>query len=234
MRIPCLGCVHRFGRADGVVQGQGTPPGLWEGCGSSVEAGRNPLTPSGKTQRWCLPVPQSQREFWQALLPSGRCCPISKQISFSYGLGAFQGAAFVLGPRVSGSACKPFKSGIFISHSPMVLLGSSISPIDFQSQTFWRLISSMKVSGTGCLVWDANSSLPREKLHICDLPPDCGLPLYFVYRENESYSQSPNPEIVTDDMEWVFFQSFLCTYHNVNKIAFMQMALHLTYCFAIS
>ena len=43
-----------------------------------------------------------------------------------------------MGPVVSESAHKPFKCGISVSYSLMVLL--DVNSIDFQSQMYWGLI----------------------------------------------------------------------------------------------
>lgn len=52
---------------------------------------------------------------------SGSCFKMSNWVSFTFGLGAFQTAAFGLGLRASESACKPFKSGFSIPYISVVL-----------------------------------------------------------------------------------------------------------------
>lgn len=54
--------------------------------------------------------------------PSGSCFKMSNWVCFTYGVGAFQTAAFGLGLRASKSACKPFKSGFSIAYISVVLL----------------------------------------------------------------------------------------------------------------
>ena len=51
---------------------------------------------------------------------------------------------------VSESPHKPFKSGISVSYSLMVLL--EVKPIGFQSQMFWWLIFLVQFPGLGYLM----------------------------------------------------------------------------------
>lgn len=81
---------------------------------------------------------------------------------------AFQTAAFMLDPGVNESACEPFKSGISISYSPMVLL--DICLLVFKIRCFGS--SSLKDWGGWC---GDKPSLLRKKLCICENSPSCGL-----------------------------------------------------------
>lgn len=54
----------------------------------------------------------------------------------------------MLDPGASGSVCEPFKNGI-LPYSPMVLL--DVSPVHFQSQMFYELVSLVQVPRAGLL-----------------------------------------------------------------------------------
>lgn len=69
-----------------------------------------------------------------------------KWISFTYGLGIFQYATFVLGAKVNESTCESSKSGISIPYSPVSPGHKSCS---FQIQLCWRFNSPMKVPRVG-------------------------------------------------------------------------------------
>ena len=66
---------------------------------------------------------------------------ISKWVSFTYCLGASQGGVSVPGPRVSESACKPFKSRFSIPYHFIDFLHNFVG---FQSLEFRRLIPLMQ------------------------------------------------------------------------------------------
>ena len=51
--------------------------------------------------------------------------------------GSFQITAFALDSRACEILCRPFKSGVSISRSPLALL--KVSHAGLQSQTFWKL-----------------------------------------------------------------------------------------------
>ena len=105
---------------------------------------------------------------------AGRCFKINKCITFTYGLDTFQTVAFVLDCQVGESACKSFKSGISIPYSPLVFL--DVSPVGFQSQMFWGLISPVQVPRVGVPDVGHKFLLLREKLCIFEIPSDCGSP----------------------------------------------------------
>ena len=54
----------------------------------------------------------------------------SEWVSLTYNLGAFQSVAFLLDLRVIGFVWKPFRIGISVLYSSMILL--VLIPIDFQ------------------------------------------------------------------------------------------------------
>ena len=60
---------------------------------------------------------------------------------------SFQIIAFVLGPRVCEILCVPFKSGVFISYSPLVHLKESTAGL--QSQKFWGLVFLVRKPNVG-------------------------------------------------------------------------------------
>lgn len=105
-------------------------------------------------QKWCLSPPLSLKGVLTGFCSSGRCFTISKWI-FSYTLGAFQTAPFVLASRVSESLCEPFISEFSVPYNSCGLLG--YNPHWFQ-MTFWGLLS-----GGGLKCWGAwcGSQMPR-------------------------------------------------------------------------
>ena len=112
------------------------------------------------------------RESPNSPCPSDGCFKIGKWIFFTYSLGAFQTASFVVGPRVSESIDEPFKSRILVPYSPLGLL--NINPVGFQTIHFGGLSLQCWSQGLGCLMWGTNPSLLRKKLHICEILPDYG------------------------------------------------------------
>ena len=60
---------------------------------------------------------------------------------------SFQFIASVLGPRVCEILCAPFKSGVFISYSPLVHLKESTAGL--QSRKFWGLVFLMRKPNVG-------------------------------------------------------------------------------------
>jgi len=93
-------------------------------------------------------VPPSRHRVLTGFCSSSRCLNIKNFIFFTYGLGSSQTAAFVLGPRESESAYEAFKSRISLfPYSLMALL--DVSPVGFQSHTFWGLISLVQVLRNG-------------------------------------------------------------------------------------
>lgn len=105
------------------------------------------LTRYMEITKWCPPAPPSLERVPTGPCPSNRCFKISKWIFFTYSLIALQTDAFVLGLGASESACEPIKSRIAVPWSPLDCL--DISPIVFQSHTFWVLVSPLQVSRLG-------------------------------------------------------------------------------------
>lgn len=83
---------------------------------------------------------------------------------FTYDLGSFQTAIFVLDPRASESAHKPFKSRISVLYSPVVPLDISLD--GFLSQMFWELVSPVPRVG----VPNVRQKPLTEEFH-CETPP---------------------------------------------------------------
>lgn len=97
----------------------------------------SPADARGRIQKWRPPTPARARQRESAkMVPacasnpervptnfctSRRWLKVSKWISLIYGLGAFQSAAFALGPGTNESVCEP-KSGISVPYRPMFLL----------------------------------------------------------------------------------------------------------------
>lgn len=96
---------------------------------------------------------------------------ISKFAPLTYGLGV-QSIAFVLDLRVSEFPHWPFKSGISILYSSMILL--VLFPIDFQNQMFWVLSFWCQPSGLGSLVWSTIPSFLEGVFHIFGIHLTCG------------------------------------------------------------
>lgn len=69
-------------------------------------------------QKRCLPVPPVRKESQQASAPPADDLRLAN-ISLAYGLGAFQSAAFALGPAANASVCEPSKSGISVPYRPV-------------------------------------------------------------------------------------------------------------------
>ena len=97
--------------------------------------------------------------------PNRPCSPrryfrIIKWISLTYIVGAFQTVAFVLVPRAS-----PLGE---ISQFPTALV--------FNSRHFGGSSLRCRSQWLGYLGWGMNPLLLREKLQICEIPPDCGSP----------------------------------------------------------
>lgn len=67
--------------------------------------------------------------------------------SFTKGLGTFQIAVFVLGPRVNEAMTGPFMSSISVFYSSLGIL--NIYPISFQNQLFGEFVSFVHVSKFG-------------------------------------------------------------------------------------
>ena len=101
----------------------------------------------GRMQKWFWLVPPSPATVPTSSCTSGRCSKTSKWNSFTCGLGTSHTAAFVLDSRANESVHELFKSGIPIPYKPNILLDES--PVAFQSQTFWRLISPEQVPRVG-------------------------------------------------------------------------------------
>lgn len=94
-------------------------------------------------QKWSFQVRPSLKRVSTVSCTSSRCFKISKWIVFTYTLGTFQTAAFVLGTEMIENTWKSFKKRISFSYSPLGPL--DINPVNFLSQTFWRLISPVQV-----------------------------------------------------------------------------------------
>lgn len=94
--------------------------------------------------------------------PSGRSFEVSKWIYFTYDLGSFHTVTSVLGRGVT----LPFKSRIPVSYSPVLLL--DVSPVGFQSQAFWELVSlPCRSQVLGWLMWSTNPLLLRKEAQFC-------------------------------------------------------------------
>ena len=123
----------------------------------------------------CL-CPQGQLQFPPASLRGSLRLAGGSDPSF------FKITASALGPRVCEVLCAPFKSGVFISHSPPALL--KVSPAGLQRQRFWGLVFLDKVlPGVGPLGWGAQCGtwaplLLGENLYSCNYPPVCGSPTW--------------------------------------------------------
>lgn len=107
--------------------------------------------------------------------PSSWCPQISKWISLTHSLVAFQIAVFLLGFRASKAACKPSKRGVSIS---CTTLGTSdVSPIGFLSQTFWGSSLLFISQELGYPMWGTSPCLLLlwEKCLSGDIPPYCVL-----------------------------------------------------------
>lgn len=84
----------------------------------------------------------------------------------------FQTAAFVLCPRVSESACEPFKNSL----TSQALGSPRHKPCTFQRQVFWGLFSLAQPPRVGVPKVGPNPSLLRETLWSCKMSPDCRSP----------------------------------------------------------
>lgn len=78
-----------------------------------------------------------------------------------YSLGVLQTIAFTLGPRVSESAYKLFKSSILVAYDLLDL--SDVSSVDFQRQTFWGPIFLVHVTRFGMLDVGHKVFTPQEE-----------------------------------------------------------------------
>lgn len=77
------------------------------------------------------------RESSRKSLPLQYGLKNSQSMTFMYGSGVFQTAAFVLGFRTSEFVHRPYKSRVLVPYSPLALL--QLSPDNFQSQLLWGL-----------------------------------------------------------------------------------------------
>ena len=93
----------------------------------------------GKRQNWCLPTFPSLERVPTDSYSSSICFNSCKWISFTYGLGTFQTAAFALSSGANECTHETFKSRFSNPYISMVLL--DVSPISFQSQSVGELIS---------------------------------------------------------------------------------------------
>lgn len=111
-------------------------------------------------QKWCLSVPLFLKGILTGSCFSGRCFNISKWI-FSYALGVFQTASFVLAPRASESLCEPFNSEISVPYSPYGPLGytSLVSELGILRAYLWWRSQELR-----CLMWITNPSFLRATL----------------------------------------------------------------------
>lgn len=75
-----------------------------------------------KLQKWHLPGLLSLDNVTPGSCLSSGHLKFSKWVFCAYSLGVFQSVAFVLDLRMSGSAHKPFKSGISVPYSSVILL----------------------------------------------------------------------------------------------------------------
>lgn len=70
-------------------------------------------------------------------------------------------AASVLEPRTSESVCKPFRSVVLISYSPLSFL--DLTPIGFESQALWRPISLLQFSRVGGISCESGRPCSSER-----------------------------------------------------------------------
>lgn len=84
--------------------------------------------------------------------------------------GCFQRAVSLLGPGAGKSAHRSFNSSV--CHNPMCFVG--LSPIDFQSQTFWGLIFQVPVLKDGVPDVGYEPFVPQGEALGFEFPPDYG------------------------------------------------------------
>lgn len=78
----------------------------------------------------------------------------------------------MLCPKAIESACKHFKRGILFPYSILGFL--DVSPIVFQSQMFWGLITLMQISRVEVTGWWPNPLFLRKRLPHLEIPSDDG------------------------------------------------------------
>lgn len=124
-----------------------------------------------RVQKWHALAPPSLERVPADPCPSGRCFKISRWMSVTYGLGAFQPTVFALVCGVLSLGMSPLKWEFSISYS---LLATSHA--GFQSQVLWCPPLWCRSQGLGYMMWGSNTLPLRDMLCIREIPPTCGLP----------------------------------------------------------
>lgn len=96
--------------------------------------------------------------------PSSWCQHISRRISLTFSVGVFQTAFVFTGPQSKQDHMKASKRGISVSYSP--LGPPDVSPLGFQSQMSWELISLTQISGAGIPYVEYQPFTPTGETHV--------------------------------------------------------------------